>query len=128
MLRSHRPLDNSLGLATFFITGRSGVLLNMKVINETLPDSEAIMVSAKIGLFSNVGGTIGYAVAAAVYTNTFPRGLPKALPENVQSDWESIYLGGYASQFGYAPGTAIREAIHLPGVTHRSMRLLQPHV
>ncbi|KAJ5631994.1 MFS general substrate transporter [Penicillium lividum] len=74
-------------------------------------DSIPIILSM-IGLFSNVGGAIGDAVAAAIYTNTFPQGLRKALPASAESEWESIYLGGYSSQLGYAPGTEIRDAIN----------------
>ncbi|KAJ5893195.1 hypothetical protein N7504_009886 [Penicillium tannophilum] len=70
------------------------------------------IILSMIGLFSSVGGAIGDAVAAAIYTNTFPQGLRKALPASAQSEWESIYLGGYSAQLAYAPGTEVRDAIN----------------
>ncbi|KAJ5565486.1 hypothetical protein N7513_001728 [Penicillium frequentans] len=70
------------------------------------------IILSMIGLFSSVGGAIGDAVAAAIYTNTFPQGLRKALPASAQSEWESIYLGGYSAQLGYTPGTEVRDAIN----------------
>ncbi|KAJ5580338.1 uncharacterized protein N7459_006323 [Penicillium hispanicum] len=74
-------------------------------------DSLPIILST-ISLFSSVGGAIGSAVAAAIYTNTFPQGLRKALPASAQSDWEKIYLGGSTSQLEYLPGTDVRNAIN----------------
>ncbi|KAJ6084665.1 MFS general substrate transporter [Penicillium sp. IBT 16267x] len=70
------------------------------------------IILSMIGLFSSVGGAIGDAVAAAIYTNTFPQGLRRALPMSAQSEWESIYLGGYSAQLVYAPGTEVRDAIN----------------
>lgn len=70
------------------------------------------MMLALIGLFSSLGGSIGYAVAAAIYSNTFPSALYNALPDNAKSNATSIYLGGYLTQMTYPVGSETRDAIN----------------
>lgn len=70
------------------------------------------MMLSLIGLFSSLGGSIGTAVAGAVYADTFPKALRQALPDDAKSQATTLYLGGYLSQLTYPVGTPIREAIN----------------
>ncbi|QKX64817.1 uncharacterized protein TRUGW13939_11993 [Talaromyces rugulosus] len=70
------------------------------------------MMLALISLSSSVGGSIGYAVASAIYSNTFPQALLRALPNYAKSDFETIYAGGPAVQLTYPPGSEVRDAIN----------------
>lgn len=75
-------------------------------------DREGVpMMLSLIGLSSSVGGSIGYAVSAAIYSNTFPQRLEALLPADVKSNYTSIYVGGYAVQKTYPVGSPIRNAI-----------------
>lgn len=75
-------------------------------------DKEGIpLVLSLISLSSKVGGAIGYAVAAAIYTNTFPSTLYDKLPESAKADYATIYAGGYVTQMTYPVGSEIRNAI-----------------
>ncbi|GFN14038.1 siderochrome iron transporter 2 [Aspergillus tubingensis] len=76
-------------------------------------DREGVpMMLSLIGLFSSLGGAVGYAVAAAIYTNTFPGALRDALPEGSKDKAMGIYVGGYLTQLEYPVGSAIRDAIN----------------
>lgn len=70
------------------------------------------MMLALISLSSSVGGSIGYAVASAIYSNTFPQALLRALPDYAKSDYQTIYAGGSAVQLTYPPGSEVRNAIN----------------
>ncbi|KAH8702400.1 siderophore iron transporter [Talaromyces proteolyticus] len=74
-------------------------------------DGVPLMISM-ISLSSSFGGAIGYAVAAAIYSNTFPKALLSALPDSAKADYEAIFAGGSAAQLMYPPGTDIRNAIN----------------
>jgi len=69
------------------------------------------MMLSLIGLSTSVGGAIGYAVAAAIYTNVFPQALASRLPAADKSQASAIYLGGYLSQTKYPVGGEVRAAI-----------------
>lgn len=76
-------------------------------------DREGIpMMIALISLAGSVGGSIGYAVAVAIYSNTFPKALLNALPDEAKADYATIYLGGSPAQLIYPPGSATRDAIN----------------
>lgn len=112
-----RGQDGDIGyviMCQIFIAFSGGMLvIGEQMAGMCASDRDNIpIILSMIGLFSSVGGAIGYAVSAAIYTNTFPHGLRMALPESAQSEWNTIYLGGYASQLGYTPGTAVRDAIN----------------
>ncbi|KAJ5621820.1 MFS general substrate transporter [Penicillium herquei] len=112
-----RGQDGDLGyviMCQIFIAFSGGMLvIGEEMAGMCASDRDNIpIILSMIGLFSSVGGAIGYAVAAAIYTNTFPQGLRQALPASAQSDWQTIYLGGYSSQLEYAPGTDVRDAIN----------------
>ncbi|KAE8554213.1 hypothetical protein EYB25_002751 [Talaromyces marneffei] len=70
------------------------------------------MMLALISLSSSVGGSIGYSVASAIYSNTFPQALLSALPDYAKSEFETIYAGGSAVQLTYPPGSEVRNAIN----------------
>lgn len=73
---------------------------------------EIPMILSLLGLWSNIGGAIGSAVAAAIYTNTFPSTLYKNLPESAKPNATEIYLGGYTTQMLYPVGSDERKAIN----------------
>ena len=76
-------------------------------------DREGVpMMIALLGLFSSIGGAIGDAVSAAIYSSTFPKALKERLPADTVADWNKIYLGGYTLQKTYPVGSATRDAIN----------------
>jgi MFS family permease len=112
-----RGSDGDIGyviMCQIFISFAGG----MMVIGEQMAvmcasDREGIpMMISLVSLFSNLGGAIGYAVAAAIYANTFPQALRDALPESAKDQASTIFSGGYLVQMNYIPGTEIREAIN----------------
>ncbi|KAJ5293925.1 hypothetical protein PENANT_c009G08082 [Penicillium antarcticum] len=112
-----RGSDGDIGyviMCQIFISFAGG----MMVIGEQMAvmcasDREGIpMMISLVSLFSNLGGAIGYAVAAAIYSNTFPQALADALPASAKDQASTIFSGGYLVQMSYLPGTEIREAIN----------------
>ncbi|KAF9883984.1 hypothetical protein FE257_002425 [Aspergillus nanangensis] len=76
-------------------------------------DREGVpMMLALIGLFTSLGGAVGYAVSAAIYANVFPKELANHLPADLQSQIDTIYMGGYTTQMTYDVGSAARDAIN----------------
>ncbi|KAE8387013.1 major facilitator superfamily domain-containing protein [Aspergillus alliaceus] len=76
-------------------------------------DREGVpMMLSMIGLFSSLGGAIGNAASAAIFSNTFPAVLRDALPAESKSQYMDIYLGGYLKQLHYPAGSDIRDAIN----------------
>ena len=77
-------------------------------------DREGVpMMLALLGLFNSLGGSVGYAVAAAIYANTFPDALLSNLPESTKSKFNDLYTTGYTEQMKYPPGDPTREAANL---------------
>lgn len=112
-----RGNDGNIGfivMCQIFIAFAGGTLVigeDMAVMS-ACSDVEGIpMALSLIYLFSSVGGAIGYAVAASIYTHVFPKALLRALPESAKADYETIYLGGYLTQQTYPMGSDIRNAI-----------------
>ncbi|KAJ5682166.1 Siderochrome iron transporter 2 [Penicillium macrosclerotiorum] len=68
------------------------------------------MMLALIGLFSSIGGAIGYAVSAAIYNNVFVEALASQLPDNLKSNATQIYLDGINVQNTYPVGSVLRNA------------------
>ncbi|KAJ5975542.1 Siderochrome iron transporter 2 [Penicillium waksmanii] len=68
------------------------------------------MMLALIGLFSNIGGAIGYAVSAAIYNNVFVEALASKLPENLKANATEIYTLGITTQMAYPVGSDLRNA------------------
>lgn len=112
-----RGSDQGIGyiiMCQIFIAFAGGTLVigeDMAVMASADHDGVPMMLSL-IGLSSSVGGAIGYAVSAAIYTNTFPTALQKALPASAKADWSTIYLGGYTAQLAYPVGSPTRDAIN----------------
>ncbi|KAK8197548.1 major facilitator superfamily domain-containing protein [Phyllosticta capitalensis] len=121
-----RGSDQGIGyvvMCQIFIAFGGGTLVigeDMAVMAAADHDGVPLMLSL-IGLASSVGGSIGYAVSAAIYSNTFPQALRNALPASAKSDWNTIYLGGYTTQQTYPVGSEIRNAInHAWGESQRN--------
>lgn len=68
------------------------------------------MMLALIGLFSSIGGAIGYAVSAAIYNNVFVEALASKLPENLKANATEIYTLGITTQMAYPVGSDLRNA------------------
>ncbi|PCG95332.1 Major facilitator superfamily domain, general substrate transporter [Penicillium occitanis (nom. inval.)] len=97
----------------FIAFGGGTLVIGDEMAAMAAADREGIpMMLALISLSSSVGGSIGYAVASAIYSNTFPQALLRALPDYAKSDFETIYAGGSAVQLTYPPGSEIRNAIN----------------
>ncbi|KAL8243623.1 hypothetical protein R6Q59_009881 [Mikania micrantha] len=99
-------------MCQIFIAFGGGTLVigeQMAVMAAADRDGVPMMLSL-ISLCSNLGGAIGYAVTGAIYNNTFLKALTSALPAADQAEANKLYLGGYAAQILYAPGTPQREA------------------
>ncbi|KAK9472938.1 putative siderochrome-iron protein [Dipodascopsis tothii] len=112
-----RGEDGGIGyivMCQIFIAFGGGTLTigeDMAVMAAADRDGVPMMLSL-ISLSASVGGAIGDAVSAAIYTNTFPKALRDALPADMKDQYESIYLGGYLSQLNYTVGTPTRDAIN----------------
>ncbi|KAJ5082213.1 Siderochrome iron transporter 2 [Penicillium argentinense] len=65
---------------------------------------------AMIGLFSSIGGSIGYAVSAAIYNNVFVEALVSQLPDNLKANATQIYTDGIITQMAYPVGSDLRNA------------------
>lgn len=113
-----RGSDANIGyiiMCELFIAIGGGTLVigeDMAVMAAADRDGVPMMLSI-LGLSANLGGAIGYAVAAAIYANTFPAALLAALPADTVSDYANIYIGGYTyTQLTYPVGTPTRDAIN----------------
>jgi len=112
-----RSADFGIGylvMCQIFIAFGGGTLVigeDMAVMASADRDGVPMMLSL-ISLASNVGGSIGYGVSAAIYSNTFPSTLRNNLPANAKDNCTTIYSGGYAVQKTYPLGSPIRNAIN----------------
>lgn len=68
------------------------------------------LMLALIGLFTSIGGSIGYAVSASIYNNVFVEALASRLPDELKSNATQIYTAGIAVQATYPPGSPLRHA------------------
>jgi MFS family permease len=111
-----RSADFPIGylvMCQIFIAFGGGTLVigeDMAVMASADRDGVPLMLSL-IGLSSSVGGSIGYAVSAAIYANVFPSTLLAGLPDDAKGDYQTIYNGGYGVQTTYPVGSPIRNAI-----------------
>ncbi|CAG8252508.1 unnamed protein product [Penicillium olsonii] len=70
-------------------------------------------VAAALGLLNvvgTIGGSAGYTICTAIWTNTFPKALQMYLPESVMDNFENIYED-LATQTSYPMGSEVRLAI-----------------
>lgn len=73
------------------------------------------------GMISSVGGSIGSAIASAMWQGIFPKMLAKYLPASAQADLTEIY-GSITIQSGYPVGSPTRDGINKAyGATQRLM-------
>lgn len=97
----------------FIAVGGGTLVIGDEMAAMAAADREGVpMMLALISLSASVGGSVGYAVASAIYSNTFPQALLRALPDYAQADFETIYAGGSAVQLTYPPGSDVRNAIN----------------
>ena len=76
-------------------------------------DREGVpMMLSMVGLFSSLGGAMGYAVSASIYSNIFPPALHRSLPADQMDQFQKIYTGGYVEQKKFDLGTPTRDAIN----------------
>ncbi|EGV63771.1 Siderochrome iron transporter 2 [Yamadazyma tenuis] len=115
-----RGQDSNIGyiiMCQIFIAFAGGTMVigeDMAVMAAADQDGIPMML-ALIGLFSSVGGSIGYAVAAAINANVFVDALTKALPAAQKDQAYTIYLGGVTTQTNatlYPVGSEARDAIN----------------
>jgi hypothetical protein len=106
------PIGYLVMCQLFIAIGGGTLVIGEDMAVMAAADREGVpMMLSLIGLSSSVGGSIGYAVSAAIYSNTFPQTLLAQLPADAKSNYTTIYLGGYKLQKTYPAGSPIRTAI-----------------
>ncbi|KAG7816762.1 hypothetical protein KL928_004226 [Ogataea angusta] len=112
-----RGQDSNIGyivMCQIFIAFGGGMCVigrDMAVMSASDQEGVPMMLSI-LSLFGSVGGSIGYAVAAAIYDNTFYDALVKKLPASEVSNALTIYMGGVSTQMSYPVGSEVRDAIN----------------
>lgn len=112
-----RGQDSNIGLLVMcqiFIAFGGGTLVigqSMAVMASADRDGVPMML-ALLYLFNSFGGSIGYAVAQAIYVNTFPDALRSRLPDDLKNQTEAIFNGGSTLQLTYPVGSPARDAIN----------------
>ncbi|KAJ5885206.1 hypothetical protein N7495_009716 [Penicillium taxi] len=97
----------------FIAVGGGTLVIGDEMAAMAAADHDGVpLMIAMISLSSSLGGALGQAVAAAIYSNTFPKALLSALPGSSKADAAAIYAGGPAAQLLYPPGTETRDAIN----------------
>ncbi|KAB8278140.1 major facilitator superfamily domain-containing protein [Aspergillus minisclerotigenes] len=97
----------------FIAFGGGTLVIGQDMAVMAASDREGVpMMLSMIGLFSSLGGAIGNAASAAIFSNTFPSALRDALPAENKSQYMEIYLGGYLKQLEYPVGSEIRDAVN----------------
>ncbi|KAE8151355.1 major facilitator superfamily domain-containing protein [Aspergillus avenaceus] len=98
----------------FIAFGGGTLVIGQDMAVMAASDREGVpMMLSMIGLFSSLGGAIGNAASAAIFSNTFPAALHNALPNESKTLYMDIYLGGYTKQLQYSMGSEIRDAINV---------------
>lgn len=101
-------------MCQIFIAFAGGTLVigeDMAVMCASDIDGIPMMLSL-ISLSASLGGAIGTAVQAAIFSGTFPDALRSRLPADMKDDYLTIYQGGYTLQMTYPVGSATRNAIN----------------
>ncbi|KAH7166453.1 major facilitator superfamily domain-containing protein [Dactylonectria macrodidyma] len=125
MIKFRQP-DTNIGyivMCQIFIAFGGGILVicEQMTVMAVSTQREIPAVIAMESMIANVGGAIGSAIAAAMWTGIFPKKLLEYLPEDDLADFASIY-GDMTIQASYADGTDTREAIvHAYADTQRLM-------
>lgn len=89
--------------------GGSLVICEEMAVMAAAPHQAVASMLALIGLFSSVGGGIGQAISAAIYTNKFPAALERALPGN--GTLNALLYGSLTVQLEYPFGSPERDAV-----------------
>ncbi|CAK7242894.1 MAG: Siderochrome iron transporter 2 [Sporothrix thermara] len=112
-----RGQDSNIGfivMCQIFIAFGGGTLVigqSMAVMAAADRDGVPMML-ALLYLFNSFGGSIGYAVAQAIYLNTYPDALRSHLPADLKNQTDAIFEGGSTLQLTYPVGTPARDAIN----------------
>ncbi|KAK7215634.1 hypothetical protein V2G26_003637 [Clonostachys chloroleuca] len=116
MIHFRNP-DSPIGyivMCQIFIAFGGGVLVicEQMTIMAVCSQGEIPSLMAMETMISSVGGSIGSAIAAGMWTGIFPVKLLEYLPAESQGDFASIY-GDLTVQSGYPVGSATRDSINL---------------
>ncbi|KAF1814759.1 MFS general substrate transporter [Eremomyces bilateralis CBS 781.70] len=112
-----RSADSKIGLIVMcqiFIAFAGGtlVIVEQMAAMAAVTHQHVAVVLAIEGMFANVGGAIGQAIASAVWTGVFPVRLAEYLPESSKADALTIY-GDIETQLSYPMGSPERIAIQM---------------
>ncbi|KAM3559161.1 hypothetical protein MY1884_003620 [Beauveria asiatica] len=115
LLMHFRSADSGIGylvMCLFFIGIAAGTIIVCDEIAMLAAGAHQYVAVclAVLGMFSNVGGAVGFTVASAIWQNTFPNKLLQYLPEEELPNFPMIY-GDLAVQISYPVGTPTRDAI-----------------
>ena len=125
MIHFRQP-DQDIGyivMCQIFVAFGGGVLVICEQMTVMAVSSHQNIpaVLAMESMIASVGGAIGYAIAAAMWTGIFPNKLMKYLPADAQADFASIY-GDLTVQSSYPIGSPTRDGInHAYGETQKLM-------
>jgi hypothetical protein len=113
MIHFRQP-DQGIGyviMCQIFIAfgGGSLIICEEMAVMAAAPHENVASMLALIGVFSSIGGAIGQAISAAIYTKKFPEALNQALPGNMTLNAE-LY-GSLPTQLLYPIGTPERTAV-----------------
>ncbi|OJJ36911.1 hypothetical protein ASPWEDRAFT_108520 [Aspergillus wentii DTO 134E9] len=99
-------------MCQIFIAFGGGTLVigNQMAVMASSDRENVPLMLALIGLFASLGGAIGNAVSAAIYSNTFVDALTSALPDDLKGNATQISNGGWALQQTYPLGSPSRNA------------------
>ncbi|EGX88287.1 siderophore iron transporter mirB [Cordyceps militaris CM01] len=115
LLMHFRDADSSIGyvvMCLIFIGIAAGTIIVCDEIAMLAAGAHQYVAVclAVLGMFSNVGGAIGFTVASAIWQNTLPNKLLEYLPEEDLPNLPMIY-GDINTQLSYPIGSATRTAI-----------------
>jgi MFS family permease len=95
----------------FISVGGSVFIICMQLAVLAAVDHQHVAAAlALLNVAGTAGGSIGYTISGAIWTNTFEKALERYLPESALSSIADIY-GDIEVQLSYAKGTAERIAI-----------------
>ncbi|KKY13218.1 putative siderochrome-iron [Diplodia seriata] len=112
-----RGSDGDIGyviMCQIFIAFAGGILVigNQMAVMSAADHVGVPMMLSILSMMSSIGGAIGQAVGASIYSHTFPKALIERLPADQQANWSTIYLGGSTTQLTYPVGSQTRDAIN----------------
>ncbi|KKY25845.1 putative siderophore iron transporter mirb [Diplodia seriata] len=92
------------------VAGAVLVVANQTAVNAAVAHSDLAIVLAVLLLFSSVGGSVGTAIAGAIWTASMPGLLRDFLPDGKKHLAEELY-GSLKKQLEWPPGTDVRHAV-----------------